>query len=55
MSAVESLFYVYCVWSLPLRQSSGGHVTLIWWLVHAVDVQKILSSLLIATVNLNNK
>ena len=36
-------------------QSSGGQVVLNWWLVYAVGVQKVLSSLLIATMNLNKK
>jgi len=55
MSAAESLFDTYCVLNLPLRQSSGGQVTLNWWLVYAVGVQKVLSSLLIASTNLNKK
>jgi hypothetical protein len=41
MSAVESLFDIYCVLCLPLHQSSGRQVTLNWWLVYAVGVQKV--------------
>lgn len=55
MSAVESLFDMYCVLSLPLCHSTGGQVTSNWWLVYAVGVQKVLNSLLIAFMNLNKK
>jgi hypothetical protein len=53
MSAVESIFDIHCVLCLPVCQSSGGQDALNWWLVYAVGVQKVLSSLLITTTSLN--
>lgn len=51
MPAVESVYDIHLVLSVPLCRSSGGPVALNQ-LVYAVGVEKVLSSLLIAATNL---
>jgi hypothetical protein len=52
LSVVESIFDILGVLRLPLLLFSGDHLLLNWWLVCAVGVQKVLSSILIAGTNI---